>query len=228
MSVERWLPVVGHEGRYEVSSLGRVQSLDRTVQISPSKQSPTGHSVFAPGQLLRPGRASNGYLTVTIDGKSWPVQWLVAAAFIGPRPDGLLVLHGDGNRQNNADWNLCYGTHEDNAADALLHGRRTRGERFSSAKLTDLSAAAVRALKGRWPQSELALLFGVSPAAVQAVHDGRTWKHVVPLTVIEALDWLTSFGPLGTIEQEVEDWRYDQAFPNARRELDRRQMDQRR
>ncbi|MGH8236046.1 MAG: NUMOD4 domain-containing protein [Steroidobacteraceae bacterium] len=33
MSAEKWLPVVGWEGLYEVSDQGRVRSLDRTVEM---------------------------------------------------------------------------------------------------------------------------------------------------------------------------------------------------
>ena len=33
-TIERWKPVKGYEGIYEVSSHGRVRSLDRTVNYS--------------------------------------------------------------------------------------------------------------------------------------------------------------------------------------------------
>lgn len=44
-SIERWLPVVGYEGLYEVSDQGRVRSLSRP-----------GH----PGRILKPTGAGNG------------------------------------------------------------------------------------------------------------------------------------------------------------------------
>jgi hypothetical protein len=74
--------------------------------------------------------------------------------------------------------NLTYGTPAENQADASRHGTRARGMRYSSAKLTDAAAREIRRLKGVVPQSELARRYNVSPAAVQAVHDGRTWTHV--------------------------------------------------
>lgn len=159
MTPEHWRPVVGFEGRYEVSDLGGVRNC-RT------------------GKGLRPGRSANGYLSVALGRKSKLVQHLVAGAFIGPRPPGMLVCHNDGSRTNNRAANLRYDTYAGNSADTERHGTRMRGERYSTAKLTDDSAREIRRLRGIVPQSALAERFGVSPAAVQAVHDGRTWKHV--------------------------------------------------
>lgn len=150
---------------------------------------------------------------MAIERESVTVQHLVAAAFIGPRPEGMLVLHGDGCRTNNTAANLRYGTHSDNAADAARHGTRTRGSSCRSAKLDEWTAGVVRALKGVWSQADLAMLLQVSPAAIQAVHDGRTWTHADPVSRGTALDWFYSFGPAGT-HTPVND--------NAQRELGRR------
>lgn len=102
---ETWLPVVGYEGRHEVSSLGNVRSL-------PSRGG------CQPGRILRPGVQSKGYLCVSLyDGsrpkkpRSYCVHDLVAWAFIGPKPPGLTVDHIDRNQVNNAAGNLRYATH---------------------------------------------------------------------------------------------------------------------
>lgn len=185
---EIWKPVVGHEGAYEVSNMGRVRSLDRTVPLPQSRRHPQGKLKFLPGRLLRPGRCKSGYLSVSIKGRTHLVQHLVAAAFIGPRPPGLLVLHRDDVKDHNREPNLRYGTHQDNHDDMLLSGSRVMGESFRSARLNNTAAAAIRALKGRVSQSALASAFGVSPAAVQAVHDGRTWTHVAPMPTEHAAE----------------------------------------
>lgn len=102
--METWKPVVGHEGRYEVSSWGRVRNVAR-------------------GRMLKPGLASNGYFTVAIGkGNSRTTHSLVAEAFIGPRPVGMEVLHLDGIRANSHADNLRYGTRTDNILDAVKHG----------------------------------------------------------------------------------------------------------
>lgn len=158
-SPEQWLLVVGHHG-YEVSDRGRVRSSLRG------------------GRVLRPGLASTGYYTVALRGVTRTVHSLVAEAFIGPRGAGLQVRHVDGDRRNNNLSNISYGTPKDNRADSERHGTAVRGEKYSTAKLTDSAARYIRAQRGVTPQSALARLFGVSPAAIQAVHDGRTWTHV--------------------------------------------------
>ena len=194
---EVWMPVVGFEGQYEVSNRGRVRSLDRVITPASCKMNPLGMSQLRRGKMLRPGLSSNGYLTVSLGGKSFPVQHLVAAAFIGPRPGGLLVLHNDGVKANNWDSNLRYGTHAENQEDSRKHGTRAMGSRHPMSKLDELTASMIAALKGRWPQSELAMLFDVSPSAVQAVHDGRSWKHSASVSQDRALEWFFSFGPAG-------------------------------
>jgi hypothetical protein len=155
----RWRYVPGYETQYLVSESGHVYS---TLSE----------------KLLRPGTASNGYLTVSLRRKSHCVQHLVAAAFLGPRPEGALVLHCDGDRTNNCVANLRYGTASDNRKDAEMHGTVPRGTAYASAKLDDDAVRYIRAKRGEISQSRLARMFGVSPAAVQAVHDNRTWTHV--------------------------------------------------
>lgn len=159
--MEEWRAVPGFEGLYEVSSEGRVRSWTRVSR----------------GAFLRPGRASNGYDTVTLGGESRTVHSLVLTAFRGPA-EGRIGRHLDGNRSRSVLSNLEWGTYAENQADARAHGTRVLGEKYPTAKLTDGAAREIRRLKGAVSQSALAARYGVSPAAVQAVHDGRTWKHV--------------------------------------------------
>ncbi|MDP9144418.1 MAG: NUMOD4 domain-containing protein [Actinomycetota bacterium] len=58
---EIWRPVVGHEG-YEVSSLGRVRSLDRTVLHS------RGHEQGCRGRVLAQGTKERGHKKVRLAG----------------------------------------------------------------------------------------------------------------------------------------------------------------
>lgn len=164
--MERWKAVPGREGEYEVSDQGRVRSLDREVV----------HRMK--GKMLRPGTSSNGYPSVVMGQRdSRTVHAIVAEAFLGPCPPGQQIRHLDGDRSNSKANNLAYGTPAQNSEDAAIHGTRTRGTDYRSAKLTEAKARRIRALKGKVSQSELARRYRVSPAAIQAVHDGRTWTH---------------------------------------------------
>ncbi len=114
--VERWRPVVGYEGAYEVSDLGRVRSLDRVTDRGRKWR----------GRMMSPCPLQNDYVIVTLwrEGKqrSPLVHRLVLAAFVGPAPDGHEALHRDGNRANNQLSNLAWGTHSENEYDKVSHG----------------------------------------------------------------------------------------------------------
>lgn len=118
---EQWKPVVGFEGLYEVSDLGRVRSLDRSwMQVA---RGGSLYRHFKRGQMLRPGIASNGYPTVALGrGNTRTLHSLVADAFLGPCPSNQEVRHKDGRRTNPALDNLEYGTRTQNILDAVKHG----------------------------------------------------------------------------------------------------------
>jgi len=121
-NTERWLPVVGFEGFYEVSNAGRVRSLERTVTWR------NGATRTYPSKLLRCTPDSVGYPRVTlglgVDRKRYfrRVHRMVLTAFMGPNPPDMPdVLHGDGNKMNNTLSNLRWGTPLQNADDARRH-----------------------------------------------------------------------------------------------------------
>ena len=97
---ERWRPVAGAEGRYEVSDQGRVRSCHRIVTRS------DGRIQRWPGRILRPTPATDGRLRVSIGGATRPVHLLVLAAFVGPRPPGSVASWCDDDHTNNQASNL--------------------------------------------------------------------------------------------------------------------------
>lgn len=135
---EIWKPVLGFEGCYEVSNLGKVRSLDRRTK--------SGRLVR--GVLLKLGYRV-GYPCVTLYANNVPhklnVHSLVAEAFLGPRPEGLVVDHLDGVRSNSIASNLEYVTVRENTlrgrsslkkkgVKCPLVGVTVRGERFVASK----------------------------------------------------------------------------------------------
>ena len=119
-TLEQWKPVYGYEGIYEVSSHGRVRSVDRTATRS-------GGQVHLKGKVLRTTLSKRGgYPDVSLyaQGKRErrSVHALVAESFIGARPEGMEVCHNDGNPTNNHLDNLRYGTRSDNMLDRVRHG----------------------------------------------------------------------------------------------------------
>ena len=118
---EKWLPVAGYEGRYEVSDHGRVWSKDRMVRHGRGP----GLRRHA-GRMLKQGRKPAGYPVVgaLIDGKvkSLYVHRLVLEAFVGPCPEGHVARHLDDDKSNNHLSNLVWGTESQNAYDKVRNG----------------------------------------------------------------------------------------------------------
>ena len=106
--VETWVDIEGYEGMYQVSTLGRVRSLDRVVRGANAMSD--SYQINLKGRILKQGMALNGYLFVVLckDGKHKhaTVHRLVAETFI-PNPDNLPEInHKDENKSNNVVSNL--------------------------------------------------------------------------------------------------------------------------
>lgn len=82
------------------------------------------------GGWMKLSRHKGGYLftMVRVDGRSVPLyaHVAVALAWVGPKPDGMEVCHGDGDPANNRADNLRWDTRAANIEDAFRHGRRKR------------------------------------------------------------------------------------------------------
>ena len=165
MQQEYWKPVVGWEDFYEVSNQGRVKSLPRKT---------------TKGRILKPHKNVHGYWFVVLcrngKPKSQVIHLLVAAAFIGPRPEGYDTRHGPLGKHVNTPENLSYGTRSENMRDCLRDGTDQNGEKGSGAKLTQAQVLELRNLKGQVKQKEAAALFGISRPNVSMIWSGKTWR----------------------------------------------------
>jgi hypothetical protein len=120
---ENWKPVVGYEGAYEVSDLGRVRSLARVVMAANRWGSCTPRRVG--GRVLRGTDNGRGYLCVQLCGSGYRmpqlVHRLVAEAFVPTCEGKQFVNHKDGVKTNNAAANLEWATRSEN----MLHAHET-------------------------------------------------------------------------------------------------------
>ena len=167
---ERWRPVVGFEGLYEVSSAGRVRNSKRK------------------GRLLTGWVNGRGYQLVSLThrcgiARTYPVHVLVAIAFFGPRPKGHVIDHLNGIKTDNRVWNIQFVTPAVNARRAaklgLLRGGFKKGEKNFNSKLTEAQVVEMRALRRSGMRlCEVARHFGVRDNLVFNVVTRRTWKHV--------------------------------------------------
>ncbi len=170
----RWIP--GFEGRYKVSSFGRIMSL------------PNRRRKFA--GLLKPRSNSKGYQHVDLcpgDGSSWtaPVHYLVLLAFVGLRPaKDWEARHLDGQKTNNRFDNLAWGTPEQNREDKARHGKTARGELVGRAKLREAQIRQIINLcKKGVPTADISRLYHVGFTTIVAIRSGQSWKHIARQSV---------------------------------------------
>lgn len=127
--------------------------------------------------------ASHGYLVVGVYGgaKFRVIQSyvLVADAFHGPRPEGLMTRHLDGDKTNNAPSNLKYGTAKENSEDAIRHGTRPKGCRGPNSKFED---SEVRMLRDQYVNGraieDICFEYGLQEFSVMRMLLGSTYSHV--------------------------------------------------
>lgn len=185
---EIWTPVIGFEGWYSVSDLGRV------------RRDKKGRSTYV-GKILKASPDKDGYLFLGLrangrDATVW-IATIVAAAFLGPRPEGKEVNHKDTDKKNNRAINLEYLTHKENMEHAFanvsihrLYGdentSRTRpeclvrGERHHKSKLTEDQIREIRArAKAGETGRTMAADYPVGACMINKIIRGEYWQHVV-------------------------------------------------
>ena len=178
---EVWKAVSGFSG-YEVSNIGRVRSLNRSVV----RFFPCGRWVVQPviGRKLAPAtNPKTGYLHVSLSlgGKAFSrhIHRLVALSFVSGYEDGFDVCHIDGSRTNNTQENLRWDTRKGNLADTILHNTRLRGFSQNGAKLNDDAVISLRTDRSNgmtW--DKIGEKYCVSRSAARAAGLGKTWGHV--------------------------------------------------
>jgi hypothetical protein len=165
---ETWRPIPGYDDDYEVSDQGRIRSWrHRTGR----REVPVIRAL-----ILLP----NGSLYVSLQGppaRQFTVHRLVMLAFVGPRPDGMDICHGNGDKTDNRLSNLRYDTHLNNALEASRHGVLSHNGSRSKLIGTDVRRIRTAAASGVSLRS-LAQDFGVAEATIAAMVHRRTWKHV--------------------------------------------------
>lgn len=127
--MELWKDVKGYDGKYQVSNLGNVRSVDRTFTNA------CGVVVTRKGTILKPRVNRNGYMRVTMHkgGKvnTEVIHRCVAVAFI-PNPEELpQVNHKDGNKRNNNVSNLEWCTSMENMHHAAQKGLRNNALEYA-------------------------------------------------------------------------------------------------
>lgn len=167
---ETWLPIPGHEGYYDASSLGRIRSCPRKVAHKKSG------FLNLPGKVLTPTIGENGYhyisTCVNAIRKKRYVHDLVCITFYGVRPVGHHVDHEDRDRLNNLKSNLSYKTIFDNCS--------FPGESSGMAVLTEKQVKEIREkyIPRIVSHKMLADEYGVEKSCIGLIIQRKNWKHI--------------------------------------------------
>lgn len=174
---EIWKDVVGYEGLYQVSNLGRVRSLTKWIQ---SKGLKSSH--LKSGVILTPQKTNLGYLRVGLylNKKYKPhlIHRLMAIVFITNHLNKPQVNHINGIKSDNRLENLEWCTASENRIHSHVMGLQKPkcGEENHYAKLTNKDVLAIRSGKKRG--YEYAKKYGVSGGTISLIRSRKTWAHV--------------------------------------------------
>lgn len=168
--IEEWRWVPDYEGFYEVSSFGRVRSVDRV----------RSNGGWLSGRLLKISESTPGVQRVNLskDGvmRTHRVNRLVMMAFRGPDLSDWLCIHIDGDWTNNRLDNLMLGDVDHIVDGKLSRGTTMRGAKNPAAKLDERAVGVIRA--SRKTDTVLAKRFGVCQSVISDVRRGASWRDV--------------------------------------------------
>jgi len=136
---EKWRDIPDYEGYYQVSSRGRIKSVDRVVSLRHK------HNRIVKGRIIPQSHHNSliPYFQVTLhkQGKQETrlVHQIVALVWLGAVPANCEVRHGPNGYTDNSISNLSYGTRSENEKDKERDGtgwhtrvRRSDGIEFDS------------------------------------------------------------------------------------------------
>lgn len=174
---EIWLPINGYEDYYEVSSLGRVRSLNRMVRHK------HGGTRLAPEKYLSICTHKQGHHVVRLwkDNKTklFNLYRLLAIHFI-PNPEKKReVNHIDGDRTNYSLSNLEWCTPSENMKHAfrnnLCNGYYTKGFEHQLCKMTeDKVRDLIKMRNNGYKFKDLAIHFNITHETA-----GRVYKKYI-------------------------------------------------
>ncbi len=176
---EQWKPVSITKGgvRYEASNHGRIRSV--------GFECPCGRKHR--GRILKQRVVCakglfKGHLYVTID-RPRGVHTLVADAFLGPRPRGLVVCHNNGDSFDNRPENLRYDSQKENIRDTIRHGSARIGAKNHGSRLSAGEVDRVKDLlaSGCMP-AVIAKWLGIGRKRIVDIKLGHAWKHAAALS----------------------------------------------
>jgi hypothetical protein len=176
-NLEVWLDIKGYEGHYQVSSFGRVKSLERISIFNNS----TG---LKKEKILSDYNCGKGYRKVklckdTIE-KSFRVHRLVAEFYLSNPEAKSEVNHINGIKDDNRVENLEWCTSSENTIHALNNKLKIsqKGSEHGMSKLTEKDVLEIRKIGRSKGLKEVSKIYKVSESLISNVLLNKIWNHV--------------------------------------------------
>jgi len=175
--LEEWRDVVGYEGRYEVSDVGKVRSVGRHIS---SRNVHSDYKAWRKGKELSLQVDKFGYMTVCLyngtKGVLKKAHRLVAEAFLGS-VENLCVHHKDNNKKNNNRINLEIVEAHVNSAYAKEDGRYITGGEHYASNLDKWDCLFLDLFSKQYELKKVAKIFGTSISTVSLFRNNKHWSQ---------------------------------------------------
>ena len=162
--IEEWKDIIGYEGIYKISNLGRVKRI---------------HGGYR--KVLKKSLFKSGYvrvcLTVNAKEKTFRVHRLVAQTFI-PNPfNKPYINHIDNNIENNHISNLEWCTSKENKKHCVMQNRQAYGVKNGNSKFKEEDIIKIRSCN--LSVKEIMKIYKMSETNVRDILNRKIWKHLV-------------------------------------------------
>ena len=172
--MERWKPVPGYEGLYDVSDQGRVRSWHKGGSERDSLRKTSKILSDGRSRYVLVGLSKNGIKNTML------VHRLALEVFVGPCPPGMECCHNNGDKHDNRIENLRWDTRSANMLDAVEHDGHNCGEKYGRSKLTTEQVLEIRRLytAGDHTHRQLSEKFGTDKSNIGWIVRRVTWRHI--------------------------------------------------
>lgn len=167
---EIWMDIIGYEGLYMVSDMGRVKRLSAIISNK------RWGSMTVQEKLCRPNNCRGyKYCKLSKEGitEMFLVSRLVAIHFIPNSENKSEVNHLRGKDDNRACF-LEWATKKENMEHSVKNGLHKYGEGHPRSKLKKEQVEII--LESKVSERKLAAIYKVSRSAINCIKSGRSWK----------------------------------------------------